>query len=1226
MITTLQNLHAQLSAVFIEETAYLGIQRENPPFQLIRTAEKTCHLYEIFEYVNNQIQSSIALPRQGPLLREIHGINVLKNDAQGFYTRYCQKSNSWKRWLLKGLEARAPHFLKRILPSIFDNGIERAERITAENFEGLKTTLENRIIYLQTLQNPPLPNPNPNPIPGRPLTPPVIPPVTPPPPVTPTDPAPIPVDQNTIDSNSQAALLAYKINRDEQIRLEILQKFNILIQLATPSPSLREWNEAIAQITTLANSFSDLFTCEKKEALFNTAGIPHELLARINVANLTPEDRLDIVTGTCLENNYKNIYKQESITFVGVAQMGGTNIARLKNSNNDQINEKALENFSGNFKTYSTLLADMEALFKTKNSCLPASLEIDFENNSFDLTALDLILKMKNLIPSITLVNLTKINLTELNATAEQEQAWLANLSKINCPHLRTFVLADHAKTYLSPQDFSNLLKICPTFELLQQCLRFCSSPKEVLIPHQLTDQKYLNLCHYPAELSSHLLNLWSPLKFVKMHPQTTQEVLKDLILQGILASATHLDLSLCNLSTDALFTLASLSALSVLKLPELTKGLHALTHLPKFDNPFKINLFYTQAAITRPIAHQMYTGLPNWANLFEIQLARKGQAASIASNQFILDPHSVTNWLYQNDYLQLSPQNTIRSIIADNCEYITDDNIVQFVQKFPNTSTISLFNSPFLTNKGVADLLAACPKIKTLDLTGCILINDNLLDESLHRTMQERLQLKLMLSGTSISQDQVNIFKSAIVNNERLEFEITNFKITNEQLVNDESLENILNAQPLNRLLKIDLEGCVNLTDHALSKLLDRLNHDQILIQDGAEISNPCRLNIFSLNLTGCSSVTIKAFDGEMADGKIQPKILNSLTQIITGKTKLNQAPILEADFDDQLKIDYSDDSDYEEEEDNEPVSILENGSLENQTAALKNIYPCIDFYEQPSASTYRIDLDKQLRECLDYLDSKSLNDEGITSHQLAEKYISNRIAIELFSAQVEHTASHFQLMQIPVNVQEPEFYSINVAFGPTENGNKTSFKLPKELLYSHSASLRKALRPGGELAQTSFINLINQNATPEAAEAIYNLMQGKEDVSSLEWKTASLAAELAKPMCLDLLEIHQKNLIERFHSQFDIERADEMLFQARTLEDWKGLKQFEDHLTLLAEFDFENLKETLHALAETHQLKHLTAKLVELAMNAIITEMDEDQMIMDRNYARFIAQGLRV
>lgn len=1204
MIPSLQNLHLQFSTVFTEETTYLGIQREHLPHALIGTAQKTCSLYEIFEFASNQIIEDTTLVReQNTLPDEIHCLDALKSDADGFYTRYCQKTNTWKRWLLKGLAAHTPGFLQRLLPCIFDNGIERAERLTADNYEEFKTLLNNRITCLQILQNTPRPNPNPNP------TPPIrLPDPTPTPPIRLPDPTPIPLNQNEIDLKFQAALLAYKNNKDEQIKQELLQKFNFLNHPKSHVLTVRESNEIIAQIHTLINAFSDQLTLEKKEEFFKTAGISPELIARLNEPSLSPEERLDIASGTSLAESFKNIFKQESITFDGFAKMGGSNIARLKNSKNDQVNEKTLENFSGVVKVHCTGLADLETLLKEKNTCLPTSLEIDFQETALDLAALDLILRLKTRIPAIALVNLTKLDLNELNATAEQEQAWLANLSKISCPHLRTFVLAGHAKSYLSPQDFSNILKTCPTLHLMNQCLQFCTAPKEVQVPHQLTDQKYLNLENYSAELSFHLLSLWSPLKFIKMPPQMTAEDLNHLHLQGILNSAIHLDLSRCTLTTDALFTLTLLPALNVLKLPELTQGTQALSHLPKFDNPFKIHLFYTQSAITRTITHQLYTGLPLWANLFEIQLARKGMAAAISPNQFVLDPHSVANWLYQNDFRHLGMQTSIQSIVADDCAYITDENIVEFVQKFPNTRTISLFNSPHLTDKGVADLLAACPSIKTVDLTGCRQVTDNLLNDALQKIMQERPSLRLMLSDTSISQDQVNLFKSAITKNDRIEFGIRNLKITNAQLVDEESLENILNAQPLHELLRIDLEGCVNLTDQALSKLLDRLNTDQILIQDGTEISNPRRLNIVSLNLTDCSNVTIRAFDGEAADGKIQPKILNSLSQIIIGKTSLNKTPETELeDLDDQLKIDYSDDSESEEEL-TEEAPILDNNIIESQFVALKNLYPRIDFSEVPLASTYHIYLDRQALECQEYLDSKKLNNGELDSYHfsgLAQNYIRNRIAIELFSGP---TASLFHLKQLPVNMHENEFNSMTVAFGVSETGEKTSVNLPKELPYSQSAYLRKALRPGGEMAQTLFIDLINQNATPGAAETIFNLMQGKDAVSSLDWKTASLAAELAKPACLELLESHQRKLIDRFHSQFDTERADEMLLQAFTLEDREGLKQFEKHLILLAEYDFENLEESLFDLADNHHLTALKTKLDELTIERYQNELDPD------------------
>ena len=137
------------------------------------------------------------------------------------------------------------------------------------------------------------------------------------------------------------------------------------------------------------------------------------------------------------------------------------------------------------------------------------------------------------------------------------------------------------------------------------------------------------------------------------------------------------------NLTTDSLPALAKLPQLAKLALPDLPKGKLPLNELPKFDNPFKIKMFYTSSKTTQPLASGFYTGPNLWAPIFQIPLARQGVAEIFAPSQKRLDPKSVAYWLHHNDYRHLKPQTSIVAILADSNAELTDANSVESLRNF---------------------------------------------------------------------------------------------------------------------------------------------------------------------------------------------------------------------------------------------------------------------------------------------------------------------------------------------------------------------------------------------------------------------------------------------------------------------------------------------------------------------------------------------------------------
>ena len=382
-----------------------------------------------------------------------------------------------------------------------------------------------------------------------------------------------------------------------------------------------------------------------------------------------------------------------------------------------------------------------------------------------------------------------------------------------------------------------------------------------------------------------------------------TDNQLNSWIAKGYFENVESLALDNCTqLTTDILPTLMKLPRLVELILPDLPQGSMPVKALPKLDNPFKVNFFYTSSQSTLKIASELYSGPTTWAAVFQIPMAREGIEDIFKPSQTILDPKAVTYWLYNNDdYKRLKPQQSIKMIGAESNAYLNDDNIVEFFQKFPEARTVSLYGSPKITAKGVMDLVKACPWIQTLNLTDCPKIKNELLSEENLKQL-DRLN-KVTISGTGISPECYSNFLKGIATAleegkqplaaNTINFEETILKITDDQLIDENALETILETGNLSKIKRIDLEGCTKLTDDMLGRLLNRLNEPLWIQQpDGSKKDNPRRLNLASLNLSGCSNITEAAFDEkqeekEGEEKKITTKHLGTLDCVANSRNK---------------------------------------------------------------------------------------------------------------------------------------------------------------------------------------------------------------------------------------------------------------------------------------------------------------------------------------------------
>ena len=203
--------------------------------------------------------------------------------------------------------------------------------------------------------------------------------------------------------------------------------------------------------------------------------------------------------------------------------------------------------------------------------------------------------------------------------------------------------------------------------------------------------------------------------------------------------------------------------------------------------------MFYTSSKTTQPLASGLYTGPNLWAPIFQIPLARQGVAEIFAPSQKRLDPKSVAYWLHHNDYRHLKPQTSIVAILADSNAELTDANSVEFAQKFPEATALSLYICPNVSDVGIIELLKACPKIRTLDLMGCPHISESLFLEEGNVEVLKKLS-KLIITDTGISSDIAALFKEEL--GSKLVFEEAVLTISDDDLTDDDALEKILKEQ----------------------------------------------------------------------------------------------------------------------------------------------------------------------------------------------------------------------------------------------------------------------------------------------------------------------------------------------------------------------------------------------------------------------------------------------
>lgn len=949
---------------------------------------------------------------------------------------------------------------------------------------------------------------------------------------------------------------------------------------------LNEFNEHPLTVTKFRNVLKQLYLITAALIQLDPDGtkalenffLNEDTLASIKKMNLISlmtgnnEKITELLSSTPWKTSFEEALEQDGKQiFFGVQKLAGTYTLQLNNGKGARFKESEFQKFRGQVKV---TIADMSSLREMKEltaflekhlTCCPNSLVITLkEDQELNAECIQLLLKLTR-IAEIQINGVKEINFKALGLSESEEHTFIQNLEHFSFPQLDNIILSDHQKNDWTAADYSIILSLCSSFELFKACYQQCSTFQEITLPPHIQEMNAFNAEGFDMDRVTHLLTQFSNLTHIDFSNSDMNDAqLFDLLDQPHLLKLKSLNLNGCKtLTTDALFTLQQLPNLGVLSLPELNQGEITLDLLPKFENPFQIKLFYLASKETRKLVNQLYTGPQNWSAIFQIPLARLGKEQIFPSNQKRLDPKNVAYWLHNKDYTHLKSEKEIVTVLADFNVEINDDNIVDFMGKFPNVKTLSLYDCPNITEKGIIALLKTHPKVETIDLTNCSRITEALLLEEGNGDLLKKMK-QIIVTGTAISSELVNIFTEQGV---KLKFDNTILKITDADLTTDQALEELLKEKDLTQYKTIDLSDCLTLSNDMLGQLLDHLNAP-IYIQtaEGLLVPNPQRLNAAVINIKGCENITDDAFSiksekkdlSEESQSKIDLKFLESLDRMVIGQTKI--------------------------------------------TSLIHDLYPNVTFQEEDQPITIQIDPKLQLKECALYHSLKSkkvlMDSEKEVLKALGKRYLHNRIALELF---YNESPDMLEAVQNPIDIHSEDFSDISLYFMTQEPSvgaeiTPTVFHAHRDILYSQSRYFINGLRPGGEMNKNKNLDILNAHATPKAATAIMELFYGKLSIKDLDSKTAADVAELIGPKNFKFAPLHYQQLLTHIRAQFTLKNADELLTVAKTLEDNTGREEYEGTLMVFLESldmkDQENFLK-ISNLAKAHGLKELKKKV---------------------------------
>ena len=150
----LERLHNQFAAAHSSHT-YMNSSAADPA-KLEACNEKIIRLQQVYKLAKQEIENALNnMPQELPDIRhQIDQLDHLENDGELYFRRYEKETNTWTRWILKGLAHYTPEHIKSwfFIPKCFSNDMEKAEADTKQEYENYKTFLRLRNRQLVALK------------------------------------------------------------------------------------------------------------------------------------------------------------------------------------------------------------------------------------------------------------------------------------------------------------------------------------------------------------------------------------------------------------------------------------------------------------------------------------------------------------------------------------------------------------------------------------------------------------------------------------------------------------------------------------------------------------------------------------------------------------------------------------------------------------------------------------------------------------------------------------------------------------------------------------------------------------------------------------------------------------------------------------------------------------------------------------------------------------------
>lgn len=527
---------------------------------------------------------------------------------------------------------------------------------------------------------------------------------------------------------------------------------------------------------------------------------------------------------------------------------------------------------------------------------------------------------------------------------------------------------------------------------------------------------------------------------------------------------------------------------------------------LPKFSNPLDIAKCYLSSKNLLPFALKCYTGPAEFAVVFQIGLARAGITKIFSPTHDTLDTTSTFFWLYDGDYQKLPPCDSVTKILGD---YVFDDkNLVPFLKKFPNVRELSLRGCAGITDEGVAELLAYClqkgVKITHVDLTDC----KNVTNVPFYGDIPQKLS-NIKLSGTGVTSD-IATFVKQDKEDRYVEAETRHITLQDDQL---DTVDHIDGSS----LISINLYNCTKLTDDMLGKLLDRLS-----LAD----KDPKKLKIAELNLTGCTQITDKAF---LNQANLKP--LDTLARIYIEGTQITQELV------------------------------------ENYAAPDHALYFDDMSVQDPLYNPYQrfCRPDMPLTRCLGLLQtesrvSKNAKEEALQKKDGSEKALKTILLMEAplsilthreKKSLIQYVTDHFFVHLFPHKIKRDEQVKTLPTIDPNDlkftdltiyGKNTKPYMIRKDFLSNFSSFYRKLCLPGGDASKKDEITIVDDEATQEALDLVFNYITTKQIFPSTKPQVLEDAYVVALELCKDREDL-QNAILKELKQHFTLDNASEFL-----------------------------------------------------------------------------------